>query len=145
MHRAAAVGAVDVCEFLLSIGAEVNAPDCSGRTALHWATIAGFDEVIKILLAHNADIFATSLTKMSALHLACETSKCKAAEALLGHFTEAKFGIEAVVKKNEFLALKNNDDKTACDIAVSSKNAPMVTILKENGDPNAASAACNIS
>jgi len=145
LHRAAGVGALDVCEYFVSIGAEVDGVDSSGRTALHWATIAGFEAVVQFLLSNNANVFAETSSKMSPLHMACEAGKEKVIAVLLESFTEVKFGADVAGKKLELFNLKNGDAKTACEIAVASKNAATVQALKDGGDPNAASAACVIS
>ena len=47
---------VGMIAFLLDHGANLNQADRSGRTPLHWATIAGNREGIELLLAHGAEV-----------------------------------------------------------------------------------------
>ena len=46
LHRAFEQGHIDVVEQLLAAGAEINAKDRAGLTALHYAIRAGHDEVL---------------------------------------------------------------------------------------------------
>jgi len=50
-----ALGAIDV---LLKGGADVNAANVGGATALHGAASVGYDQVVKVLAAHNARLDA---------------------------------------------------------------------------------------
>lgn len=76
---------------------------------------------------------------MSALHGACEAGKVEVVKELLGFLGADE------EKKNTLATLKNQDGKTACEIAVAGKQQAVVQALKEGGDPTAASAACVIS
>lgn len=49
-------GKAEIVQFLLSNGADINAKDDEGRTALMWAAFGGKKETLQILLAYNADI-----------------------------------------------------------------------------------------
>jgi uncharacterized protein len=48
-------GHVDVVQALLAKGAEVNAKNNNGATALIWASIQGHVDVVQALLAKGAD------------------------------------------------------------------------------------------
>jgi ankyrin repeat protein len=48
-------------------------------------------------------------------------------------------------KKLLLLAHKNSEGKTPWEIAYQNKNREICQVLKDNGDPNAASASCCIS
>jgi ankyrin repeat protein len=76
---------------------------------------------------------------MSALHGACEAGKVEVVRELLLAVANDE------EKKGALSALKNQDNKTACEIAVSGKQQAVVQALKDGGDPAAASAACVIS
>ena len=76
---------------------------------------------------------------MSALHGACEAGKVEVVKELLSSVANDE------AKKITLTSMKNQDGKTACEIAVSSKQQAVVQALKEGGDPTAASAACIIS
>ncbi len=76
---------------------------------------------------------------MSALHGACEAGKVEVVKELMSAVASDEG------KKTAMTGLKNQDGKTACEIAVSGKQQAVVQALKEGGDPGAASAACVIS
>jgi ankyrin repeat protein len=156
LHRAAGAGHLAICEYLVSKGAIVDAvsrdnfvfnflfkkyfqTDKSGRTSLHWAAISGHAPIVKYLLQQNANILAVTTNGMSALHGACEAGKVEVVKELLS------FVANDEEKKSALSALKNQDNKTACEIAVAGKQQAVVQALKEGGDPAAASAACVIS
>jgi ankyrin repeat protein len=49
-------GHTEVAEVLLARGADVNAKDILGGTALHWAAINGHKETVAFLVANGADL-----------------------------------------------------------------------------------------
>jgi uncharacterized protein len=54
-------------DLLVKAGADVNAHDNNGQTALHGAALFGYDDVIKDLVAHNADVNAKDRKGMTPL------------------------------------------------------------------------------
>ena len=65
------VQSVELCELLLRNGAEVNAQDIKGKTALHYAIQEKRLETTKLLLSFGADPFLESSLKDDALQTAC--------------------------------------------------------------------------
>lgn len=73
LRDAAVKGDAQAVKLLLDRGADVNAKDSDGRTALTEAAFYGHAEVVKVLLAGGADIFAKkndgqTVTAMAAGH-----------------------------------------------------------------------------
>ena len=65
------VQSVELCEFLLQNGANVNAQDIQKKTALHYAIQEHRFETTKLLLKYGADPFLQSKYKDDALQTAC--------------------------------------------------------------------------
>ena len=59
--------AVECIELLVKAGADVNARDDKGQTALHGAALWGWNDVVKTLVAHNADLQAKDAKGMTPL------------------------------------------------------------------------------
>ena len=59
-----------IVDALLEHGADVNAIDTVGRTALHYASMTGRDRIVRLLLHYDADICARSVQGYNALHYA---------------------------------------------------------------------------
>jgi len=59
--------AIETIELLVKAGADINARDRRGQTALHGAALWGWNEVVKTLVAHNADLHAKDLNGMTPL------------------------------------------------------------------------------
>jgi ankyrin repeat protein len=94
---------------------------------------------VKLLLEKGANILAETTSKMNALHGACEGGRVETVRALMAHVQ----GDEE--KRTALTMAKNNEDKTAWDIAFGAKNKAVCQILKDMGDANGASSSCVIS
>ena len=84
---------------LFENGADVDAKDNEGRTALFWAASNGRVEVVKVLIENGANVDVKDENGKTALHWA----------ALYGHFDVANFLIE----KGADVDAKNIYSKTA--------------------------------
>lgn len=82
LHSAAASGNSRNVELLLKAGAEVNARQHGGWTALHAAAQAGNVEMARLLLAHGADANAANDTGQTAASLAQEKGHTAMGELL---------------------------------------------------------------
>jgi len=82
LHRAARHGDKELVEFLIAQGANVNAKDCLGCTALGFA---GLKDVAEILLAKGADVNAKNKGGYTLLHLAARSGSKERAKFLISH------------------------------------------------------------
>jgi ankyrin repeat protein len=81
---AAMRGDTDVLRALLSQGADVNAPQGDGMTALHWAAERGDADAAALLLYAGATVAAvTRIGQYTPLHLASRTGSAPVVRALL--------------------------------------------------------------
>ena len=136
LHRAAGGNHKEICKYLIEKGALVDQTDKSGRTALHWAAISGHREAAEFLLSIGADVIAITTSKMTPLHGACEGGRLEIVRLLLE---------KAGDKKDAACNALDDDGKTPCALAIGGKHKAIIKLLKELGDPNAASVACVVS
>ena len=84
LHFAAESGEVEVAEFLLSQGAEINSEDRGGDTPLHRAVLNGGPEMVGLLLEHGPDLEVQNSYGRTPLHyVARETGSAELAALLL--------------------------------------------------------------
>lgn len=99
LHAAAQTGTHAALTKLLSEGADVNARDAAGETALMLAAARGRLDVIGLLIERGADVNAASDAGNTALMLAAARGQVDAARALLERGARAdhrnKFGLGA--------------------------------------------------
>jgi len=75
-------GDAAVVELLLAAGADVDAKDEAGWTALHDAATRGYDDVVELLLVAGADVEAKSNTGWTALHYAAQEGHAAVVELI---------------------------------------------------------------
>ena len=143
LRKAAQDGDIQAVEDLLAKGANVNAKDDKGRTALLWVAPARDNpEMAKLLLAKGADVNAKDNAGETALMIAASQSNPGILAALLDAGAEvnaqnneggtalmaAAFRanldeIKILLAKDADIKLKDKKDRTAYDVAVAgSKN-----------------------
>ncbi len=81
---AAKAGHIEVVELLLDRGAQLNAVDEGGMTALHGASFNAHRDVVKLLLDRGAQISAIDKEGLTALHWASLNGHREVAELLVG-------------------------------------------------------------
>ena len=107
LHKAAYNGLTKIAVSLIELGANINAKDKSGGTPLHQAAYKGHTDTVKALTAvKGVNLNSRDLQEETPLHWAARYGKTEIAEAL----------IEAGANVN----LKNNERKTALDMAKAS-------------------------
>ena len=74
-----------IVEKLLKSGAQVNAVDASGRTALHWAAAVSNLHAMELLLHHGSNKDAETAKKETPLFLAAREGKLEAVKMLVCH------------------------------------------------------------
>jgi ankyrin repeat protein len=78
-------GQKDAAELLLAKGADVNAVDSKGDTALHWALMMGHLDFARILIQANEDVNARNGFGLTPLALAKKRDDVKLIDLLKQH------------------------------------------------------------
>ena len=123
---AAMHGDIEAVRSLLRSGADVNAAQGDGMTALHWAAQAGDRQLAEILVYAGARLEAgTRIGRYTALHIAAREGRHEVARVLV----EAGADPEATT---------SNSGVTPLHLAARSGDAGLISLLIEHGaDPDA--------
>ncbi len=114
-HTSIIKGHVEVADFLLSNGANIDEGSNFDQTPLHWASFVGDIEVVEFLIEKGASLEKLSQQGWTALHYA----------ALMGHLDVVKL----LIDKGVILDKKNDQGQTAKDLAQLNKKEDVVEFL----------------
>ena len=137
----------------LSTGANVDQPDKTGATALHWAALGGHDHIIRQLLDAKADVNAAEAgSGMTPLHGVARWNRITTAKLLLANGAKVdvrdRFGrtplFDAMVKdrfemidlllgSGADLSTRNNEGQTPLDWAISHRKPKLIEHLRAHG------------
>ncbi|XP_028985878.1 NF-kappa-B inhibitor delta isoform X2 [Betta splendens] len=145
---AVAARQAEIAEDLLSLGADVNACDDKGQTALHLASHYGFPDVLQVILSYRPafNLEARNFEGMTPLHCAAishsVTVKASAAAGLadegLQKMAENKLVcVDRLVKEGASLQSQEiKSNKTVLHLAVKEGNLDLVRYLLSISLPN---------
>jgi ankyrin repeat protein len=125
-YKGASVDACTIAEVLIGAGADVNAQDTNGKTALNRAVAAGNVEMIHLLLKENARVDLIDKDRRTALHGVCMTKHNDTAvvKALLSSASTA------------LIDRRDRNGKNALHMAIANGNVDLVkTLLDAGADP----------
>ena len=131
---AARQGNPKVVGSLLEAGAELDAVEAGGQTALMWAAAAGNHQVVDRLIHAGADInIALSQSGFTAFHFAARQGRTKTVLRLI----KAGFDINAVMKTTKTGGRKPRKKMSALMLAIESGHLGLALELVELGaNPN---------
>ena len=149
LHASSADGLVDVTQWLLNIGADVNAQADSQRTPLYFAAMNGHLEVVRILLGHGADVNVAATDNSTPLHKASSGGHINTVYLLIKmgadvyaqdesqltpllHAKNAKT-MQQLIKHGVDVNKRDESQSTPLHFASSRGNAETVKLLIENG------------
>lgn len=144
---------------LISLGANVNAKNKKGQTALMVAALYGKQDTVEMLLSNHADVNAKDIYDSTALLSAASMERADIVELLLKNHADVnatnKYGssalmlaihnmrtdnantaeriVKLLLQNNADVNAKNKDNKTALSKACLDKHNGIRTLLKEHG------------
>jgi len=152
LHHAAMIGSVEIAEFLLLKGADINIQNLRLNTPLHEALNAQKTEIAKFLIAKGADIHKENLEKQTALNRAANRSLIDIGEILIAkgaiidtrdryqrtpflcvarHTGNVEFG-KLLIAKGANINLKDGDNQTALNLAAWKGYNDFIDVLLDN-------------
>jgi hypothetical protein len=118
---AALGGKIEAVKLLLERGAEVNAKDSSGSTALVGAACSGQTNVVGLLLDNGADINANAMWDGTPLMEAAHDDKIEVVKLLLARGAD--------------ISATDGEGQTALDVARKKGNVAIVQLLQQIENP----------
>ena len=138
---------------LVERGADVNAPQGDGTTALHWASYRDDAETVDVLIRQGADVTAVNDLRVTPLWIACENASAAIVERLLQSgasanatilsgetplMTAARSGATGIVEQllvagADVNAAERGRRQTALMWAVAQQHPDVVAVLLEHG------------
>jgi len=152
LHHAAIVGSVEMAEFLLLKGTDINAPNTRLNTPLHEALNAQKTEMAKFLIEKGADIHKENLEKQTPLNRAANRSLIEIGKILIAkgavidtrdryqrtpflcvarHTGNVEFG-KLLMAKGANINLKDGDYQTALNLAASKGYNDFINFLLDS-------------
>ena len=114
-------GSIDILEFLLEAGAEIDARDAHGQTSVMLAALDGQAHVVRWLVVHGAALDHTAKYNLSALMLAV----IRGHAGVVRELTSAGANL-----KLRGTGAPGFSGKTALDLAVAHGNSEIIEILR---------------
>ncbi len=119
LHIAANKGYLELAEWLVSNGAEVNITSDAGITPLHMAARKGYPEITELLIANGADINANEFGIGTPLHEAASAGKMEILEILISNGADVNIIAEY--------------DETPLTLAVAGGHDDIIELLVKSG------------
>ena len=123
LHWAAGIGHKEVSEYLITMGADVNAAETvSGMTPLHFAAALDQKEIVELLLASGADVNAKDVNGGTPLHIAAFRDQKETAKLLIAKGADVNAKMVSGAKKGN----------TPLDAANETGNTEIADLLRKH-------------
>jgi ankyrin repeat protein len=132
LHWAAHRNAVELCERLIQLGADVNGSATDWwRTPLAWAADAGGADAVELLLKHGADVNQDAVAGTTALHAVAMGGSSRGSRDPDAYRRTAEILIAHGADVNR--RATGHRGQTPLDDAVASNNVVIATVLRKHG------------
>jgi ankyrin repeat protein len=132
LHRAVHCNAVELCERLIDLGADVN--DSATHwwlTPLAWAADAGSAEAVELLLKHGADVNGDAVVGTTALHAVAMGGSSGGSRDPAAYRRTAEILIDNGADINR--RATGDRGQTPLDDAIARKNDHVAAVLRKHG------------
>lgn len=123
-------GTVEVVQTLLDAGADVNARDSAGGTALHAATLRRHVDVARVLLEAGSDSNATDQGNNTALHMLASASLGEGGACVVEGGVDAEL-VALLLEWGASADIKNSKGFTPMSAALDARNRATVLAYRE--------------
>ena len=143
LHNSVIIGSVEITEYLLSKGADINGVNTMLDTPLHEAINNGHDEVAKLLIVRGADVQKQNTMGNSPLHVAAHKNRKAVAELLIERGADLESKQVAQMTPLNLLALMTDNVDLAklliekgADVNTKNRNGntPLVNAAQHGSD-----------
>ncbi|XP_063927995.1 ankyrin repeat domain-containing protein 1-like [Zophobas morio] len=117
---------IKCAEYLISLGANVNAADDARRNCLHWAILGNNRYIVDFLMKQNIDINQQTSSGASPLHLAVKAGNAEMVSALMTFGSDKSLLWEG--KTAGRLALELNHHKIANMLGEKKKSSKCILL-----------------
>ena len=115
LHYAAKENRVEVIEYLVSSGCDINAADDDKQTPLHKSAMFGHTESVKLLIDKGANVNKVDNNGNTPLHVAI--------------INGGDFGVVKALIEKANLAIQNNDDQHVLHVAVKYHKVDCINLI----------------
>ncbi|GFQ74066.1 ankyrin-3 [Trichonephila clavata] len=119
LHSSALVGSLDITEYLVKNGANVNSKDINGSKPIHLATREGFKDIVEYYLNCNMEIDDLDGNNLTLLHIAATYGKVNICELL--------------IERNADINAFNLNNETPIHLAAAKGHKDVIDILLHYG------------
>src|SRR5262245_47893249 len=132
LHWAAHRNAVELCERLIQLGADVNDSATDWwRTPLAWAADAGSAEAVELLLRHGADVHQDAVVGTTALHAVAMGGSSRGSRNADAYRRTAEILVAHGANVNR--RATGHRGQTPLDDAVANNNESVAAVLRRHG------------
>ena len=84
-------GKLEIAEYLLELGSDINCKDANDNRPLHIACMSNHLPIVHLLLSHHCQVNCQNAQRLTPLHVAAQNGNVKIVEMLLDYHINSRF------------------------------------------------------